>query len=149
MIPTFLQQRGSGTVTVTDIRMSRFWITLDQGVRFVLNCLNRMHGAEIFIPKIPSMNIMDLVEAIAPGCEINLTGIRAGEKLHEVLLSEDEARRSEELDDMFVVKPEDGTFDNQHSEPTSNLVDGFRLASNENSDRLSIAELRELVNPLT
>ena len=105
VIPLFLEQRKRGKITVTDPRMTRFWITLEQGVRFVIRCLEQMHGGEIFVPKIPSMNMMDLAEAIAPGCEIETIGIRPGEKLHEVLVSEDEARNTVELEDMYVIQP--------------------------------------------
>src|SRR5262245_23906910 len=86
VIPLFLKQRKTGTVTVTDPRMTRFWITLEQGVKFVVRCIDLMHGGEVFVPKIPSMNILDLVKVIAPECAIKEVGIRPGEKLHEVLI---------------------------------------------------------------
>src|SRR5271167_4544458 len=105
VIPVFLEQRKSGRITITDSRMTRFWITLDRGVKFVIRCLEQMHGGEIFVPKIPSMRMVDLAESIAPGCEIDVIGIRSGEKLHEVLVSEDEARNALELDDMYVIQP--------------------------------------------
>jgi UDP-N-acetylglucosamine 4,6-dehydratase len=92
VIPIFLEQRKRGKITVTDPRMTRFWITLEQGVRFVVDCIERMHGGEIFVPKIPSMKLVEMAEALAPGCEVEYVGIRPGEKLHEVLISEDEAR---------------------------------------------------------
>src|SRR5439155_26785927 len=103
VIPLFLEQRQHALLTVTDPMMTRFWITLEQGVRFVLRCIGLMRGGEIFVPKLPSMRIMDLAEAIAPGCQFDFVGIRPGEKLHEVLISEDEAREGRELDDMFVI----------------------------------------------
>src|ERR1700681_2748419 len=105
VIPVFMQQRARGRITITDLRMTRFWITLDQGVRFVIRCIEQMHGGEIFVPKIPSMKLLDMAQAIAPDCQIDCVGIRAGEKLHEVLLSEDEARNAIETDDMFVIQP--------------------------------------------
>jgi UDP-N-acetylglucosamine 4,6-dehydratase len=105
VIPLFLDQKRNGTVTVTDDRMTRFWITLEQGVAFVIGCTERMHGGEIFVPKIPSMRIMDLVRAIAPECKVELTGIRPGEKLHEALLSDHEAPHAFEFDDMYVIQP--------------------------------------------
>ena len=105
VVPLFKKQREEGTLAVTDARMTRFWITLEQGVAFVIKCIEMMHGGEIFVPKIPSMPIMDLAKAIAPKCEITFTGIRPGEKLHEVLISEEEARHSLEFDDMYIVKP--------------------------------------------
>src|SRR5690606_6931158 len=83
VVPLFMKQRETGVLTITDPRMTRFWITLDQGVRFVLRCVTMMEGGEIFVPKIPSASIMDVAEAIAPGCRKEITGIRQGEKLHE------------------------------------------------------------------
>ena len=80
VIPVFLEQRKTGKITMTDPRMTRFWITLDRGVRFVIRCMEEMHGGEIFVPKIPSMRMTDLAETIAPGCEIEVIGIRPGEK---------------------------------------------------------------------
>jgi len=105
VVPLFLKQRETGTVTVTDERMTRFWITLEQGVKFVIRGTERMHGGEIFVPKIPSMRVADLAAALAPGCTISVTGIRPGEKLHEALLSEHEVQQALEFDDMFVVQP--------------------------------------------
>lgn len=105
VIPLFLEQRRNGYVTITDPRMTRFWITLEQGVRFVIRCVEEMHGGEVFVPKIPSMTIVDLAEVIAPGCRVEWIGVRPGEKLHEVLVSDDEARTTIELDDMFVIQP--------------------------------------------
>src|SRR5205814_1338200 len=105
VIPFFVEQRRTGRITVTDPRMTRFWITLDQGVRFVIKCIELMHGGEVFVPKIPSMNIMDLAKVVAPDCRVEVVGIRPGEKLHEVLVSEDEARHALELPDMYVIEP--------------------------------------------
>src|ERR1700726_808766 len=93
VIPVFLEQRRRGKITITDPRMTRFWLTLEQGVKFVIRCLEQMHGGEIFIPKIPSMRLLDLAETVAPGCQVEYIGIRPGEKLHEVLVSEDESRQ--------------------------------------------------------
>jgi UDP-N-acetylglucosamine 4,6-dehydratase len=148
VIQIFLEQRRSGRVTVTDPRMTRFWITLEQAVRFVIRCIEQMHGGEVFVPKIPSMNIMDLVEAIAPGCEIEYIGIRPGEKLHEVLISEDEARHTLEFDDMFVILPAHpwwSTGNWSHGRP---LPDGFRYTSDTNPWQLSVDDLRALVKEL-
>src|SRR5712691_3258214 len=105
VIPVFLEQRKRGRITITDARMTRFWLTLEQGVRFVIRAIEQMHGGEIFVPKIPSMRLVDLAETIAPGCAVETIGIRPGEKLHEVLLSEDEARNAVELDEMYVIQP--------------------------------------------
>ena len=99
VIPVFLEQRKRGKITITDTRMTRFWLTIDQGVKFVVRCIEQMHGGEIFVPKIPSMKLVDMAEALAPGCAVESVGIRPGEKLHEVLVSEDESRNTLELDD--------------------------------------------------
>lgn len=105
VIPVFLEQSKRGKITITDVRMTRFWLTLDDAARFVVRCLERMHGGEIFVPKAPSMKVVDIAKAVAPNCDIELLGIRPGERLHEVLLSADEARYSIETDDMFVIQP--------------------------------------------
>jgi UDP-N-acetylglucosamine 4,6-dehydratase len=94
VVPVFLSQRASGVVTITDDRMTRFWLSLEQGVHFVLNCIEQMQGGEVFVPKIPSMKIIDLATLIAPDARVEVIGIRPGEKLHEVLISEDEARHT-------------------------------------------------------
>src|SRR5512146_1702689 len=89
VVPVFLKQRGSGRLTITDDRMTRFWLSLEQGVRFVIKCVEEMRGGEVFVPKIPSLKVIDLARAIAPGASVSIVGIRPGEKLHEVLISED------------------------------------------------------------
>ena len=148
VIPLFLRQRESGRVTVTDPRMTRFWITLEQGVRLVIRTIEQMQGGEVFVPKIPSMNIMDLVEAIAPNCEVEEIGIRPGEKLHEVLISEDESRNTLDLGDVFVIKPERHWWFVGKWEGGIPLPDGFRYASDTNSQWLSVEELKRLVETL-
>jgi UDP-N-acetylglucosamine 4,6-dehydratase len=146
VIPLFLKQRGNGTVTVTDGRMTRFWITLDKGVDFVIRCLEVMHGGEVFVPKIPSMKIMDLVEAVAPGCEVGYIGIRPGEKLHEVLVSEHEARHTVELDDMFMIQPLHPWWGEVGDYPDARPVqDDFRYSSDAPTSWLNIEELRALL----
>lgn len=145
VVPLFAHQRQSGVVTVTDRRMTRFWITLDQGVRFVLRSIEQMHGGEVFVPKIPSMNIMDLAAALAPECRVEEVGIRPGEKLHEMLVSEDEARQSVELDDMFVVKPAHPWWSDDQWKNGKTLADGFTYASNNNPDWLGVDDLRALI----
>ena len=148
VVPVFLQQRHTGKLTVTDERMTRFWISLEQGVRFVIRCIEQMHGGEVFVPKIPSMSVKDLGAAIAPECEIVYSGIRPGEKLHEVLVSEDEARSTVELDDMFVVQPT-GTlwFGKEWEKIGKKLPDGFRYASNTNTDWLDLDGVKEMIRP--
>jgi UDP-N-acetylglucosamine 4,6-dehydratase len=105
VVPLFVRQRAKGVITITDERMTRFWITLDQGVRFVIRCLEQMVGGEVFVPKLPSMRLKDLADVIAPGCRVESIGIRAGEKLHEVLVSRNESLYAYEFDDMFVIEP--------------------------------------------
>lgn len=145
VIPLFLEQRDSGKVTITDPRMTRFWLTLDQGVRFVIDCIERMHGGEVFVPKIPSMNVRDLAAAIAPGCEIEEIGIRPGEKLHEVLISEDEARQAIELEDSFVIQPAHPWWTLENWVEGEPLADGFSYTSDNNQDWLDAPQLRALI----
>jgi UDP-N-acetylglucosamine 4,6-dehydratase len=144
VVPVFLAQRRNGSITVTDPRMTRFWVTLDQGVRFVIRCVEYMHGGEIFVPKIPSMNIMDLAEAVAPGCRVEQIGIRPGEKVHEVLVSEDEARHTVELEDMYVIQPNHPWWPVENWGNAKPLPDGFRYTSDANTQWLSVDTLRAI-----
>jgi len=146
VVPVFLSQRSSGRVTVTDQRMTRFWLTLDDGVDFVLSCLARMHGGEVFVPKIPSMRIMDLAAAVAPGCEVEIVGIRPGEKLHESLLSEDEARRAVELPDMYVILPEGENAPPASTMQGRRLAEGFRYTSDTNDTWLDTDSLKTMIS---
>jgi UDP-N-acetylglucosamine 4,6-dehydratase len=146
VIPVFRAQRSSGRVTVTDLRMTRFWMTIEQGVRFVIRCIEGMHGGEVFVPKIPSMSIVDMAAAIAPGCTMIPVGIRAGEKLHEVLIAEDEARQAVEFDDMFVIRPAHSWWANGNWQDGRPLPDGFRFTSDANSRWLTADELCEMTN---
>ena len=145
VVPVFLEQSRKGIITVTDPRMTRFWITLEQGVEFVIRCIEQMHGGEIFVPKIPSMNIMDLAKAVAPDCEVRYIGIRTGEKLHEVLVSEDEARHTVELDDMYIIQPVLPWWRLENWADAEPLPDGFRFTSGTNTNWLSVEDLRRLI----
>jgi len=148
VVPLFIRQRKEGVITVTDERMTRFWISLDQGVRFVIRCLEEMHGGEVFVPKIPSMTVSDLARAMAPEAEIKFIGIRPGEKLHEVLISEDEARTVVELDDMYVVQPAEAYWFGREWESIGKpLPDDFRYISNKNDDWLTVEKIQEIVKP--
>jgi UDP-N-acetylglucosamine 4,6-dehydratase len=149
VIPLFRQQRPSGKLTVTDQRMTRFWLTLEQGVRFVLRAIEQMHGGEVFVPRIPSMNIMDLAKAIAPECKIELTGIRPGEKLHEVLLSRDEARHAILTDDKYVIFPEYHWWSKDRWAGGKSLPDGFEYTSDQNDLWVTNEELLRIVKELT
>ena len=132
-------------MTVTDGRMTRFWLTLEQGVRFVLGCIERMHGGEVFIPKIPSMRIIDLAEAIAPECEVEFIGIRPGEKLHEVMISRDEARHTLQVDDKYVILPEHPWWSTDQLGRGQALADGFEYTSDSNNQWMSIDELQRML----
>jgi UDP-N-acetylglucosamine 4,6-dehydratase/5-epimerase len=145
VIPVFQEQRKNGSITITDPRMTRFWLTLEQGVEFVIQSISRMHGGEIFVPKIPSMNIMDLAKAIAAESDVKHIGIRPGEKLHEVLISEDEARHSVELDDAYVIQPAHPWWRVEDGAAGRPLPEGFRYASDTNTEWLSDEQLRGLV----
>ncbi len=147
VIPFFLKMKEKGVLPITDKRMTRFWITLEQGVQFVIDSLERMSGGEVFVPKIPSMNIMDLAKAIDPDCKHEFVGIRPGEKLHEVLVPKDDARRTLEFEDFFVIQP---WLDFWKLEKTSyadgkQCPDGFQYASDTNDRWLSIEELQEMI----
>ena len=147
VIPIFLDQRKRGKITITDPRMTRFWLTLEHGVRFVIRCLEEMHGGEIFVPKIPSMRVLDLAETIAPGCEVEQIGIRPGEKLHEVLVSEDESRHTLETEEMFVIQPSHPWWKSENWSRATRLPEGFRYSSDTNERWLTRHELEELVAP--
>ncbi len=143
VVPLFAAQRASGCVTVTDPAMTRFWIRLERGVEFAVQCAELMQGGEIFVPKIPSMRVLDVVEALAPGCQIEVIGIRPGEKLHEILVSEDESRQTLEFDDMFVIEPIDRAWGGKSWEGGKRPARGFRYSSDANEAWLSPEALRE------
>jgi UDP-N-acetylglucosamine 4,6-dehydratase/5-epimerase len=146
VIPLFLEQRATGVVTVTDPDMTRFWIELEQGVEFAIRCGAIMRGGEIFVPKIPSMRITDLVETVAPGCRRDLIGIRPGERLHEILISEDESRQAIEFDDMFVLEPAFPSWTIAPWEGGKRLPPGVRYSSDNNTAWLSDKQMREMVD---
>jgi len=145
VIPVFRSQADTGTLTITDERMTRFWITLEQGVQFVISCLADMQGAEVFVPKISSMRIVDLAEAIAPGCSKQFVGIRPGEKLHEVLISSDESRTAIDLGDRYVIMPINPWFAPPIYPESEPVVDGFEYRSDTNSNWVSSSELVRMV----
>ena len=150
VVPLFLKQRPSGKLTITDDRMTRFWISLEQGVRFVIRCIEQMQGGEVFVPKIPSMRMVDLAKALAPEARVEIIGIRPGEKLHESLISEDEARNAVELDDMFVVQPAaaDLWFGHAWEEKGKKLPDGFTYTSANNTQWLDVAGINAILDPI-
>jgi UDP-N-acetylglucosamine 4,6-dehydratase len=147
VIPIFQEQRKRGRITVTDPRMTRFWITLKQGVDFVIRCIETMHGGEIFVPKIPSMKLVDMATAIAPECDIDFIGIRPGEKLHEALVSEDEARQTLETKEMYVIRPNHPWWSADNWTNAMPVREGFRYTSDTNEQWLTAADLQEFIVP--
>lgn len=146
VIPFFQKKKAEGVLPITDPRMTRFWITLEQGVDFVLKNLERMVGGELFVPKLPSMNIMDLARAICPECRTEVIGIRPGEKLHEVMISKDDARNTVEFDTYYVIKPMFRYFERRFCEGGGKPApDDFEYNSGTNSWWLTIDELTEML----
>ena len=125
--------------------MTRFWIALEQGVLFVINCIGKMHGGEIFIPKIPSMKVTDIADVIAPKAEREIIGVRPGEKINEILLTEEEATHAQEFDNYFVIEPEFPFWRKEDLEDGEPLPCGFEYTSDNNHWWLSKAELAELL----
>ena len=149
VVPIFLRQRQNGTLNITDKRMTRFWLTLEQGVRFVLHCIEVMQGGEVFVPKLPSTSIVELAKVVAPQAKLNEVGIRPGEKLHEVLISEDEARTAVEVENMYVIQPAHGPgFVYSWSDTGKALPEGFYYTSNENPQQLSADALKGMIAPI-
>lgn len=149
VIPFFKSRRTSGVLPITDPRMTRFWITLENGIKFVEKCIERMRGGEVFIPKLASMRIEDLAKAMAPECRLEVIGIRPGEKLHEMLIPGDEARNTIEFDDYYVIRPrhlqikrDTETYDGVRGKPVS---DNFEYASDTNTQWVTNEELLEII----
>jgi UDP-N-acetylglucosamine 4,6-dehydratase len=149
VIPFFLSRKKTGLLPITDPRMTRFWITLQKGVDFVIDCIERMAGGELFVPKIPSMNIMDLAAAIAPECKHEMVGIRPGEKLHEVMVPEDDARNTVMLDDRYVILPVADWSWLDHYKHMKRCPEGFRYASDTNDQWLSREQLVAMLEHVT
>lgn len=144
VIPLFRKMRETGVITITDPRMTRFWITLEQGVKLVLASIERMQGGEIFVPKIPSMKITDLAEAVAPDCRHEYIGVRPGEKLHEVMIPEDDARNTMEMDDFYIIQPQFPWWGRKNWPGGKPVPDNFRYASDTNHWWLTVDELRKM-----
>lgn len=149
VIPFFQQKiaEGTDTLPITDERMTRFWITLEQGVNFVLSSFEIMKGGEIFIPKIPSMNIMDLAKAMAPDLKHEVIGIRPGEKLHELMVSFDDGRNTLELDDRYIIEPSFSFWErDSFLKNGAKLVENdFSYSSDNNNEWLSTEEIKEMI----
>jgi UDP-N-acetylglucosamine 4,6-dehydratase len=144
VVPVFRDQVGRGELTITDERMTRFWITLDQAVEFVAACISRMRGGEVFIPRLPSMRVVDLAEAIAPGMPITYTGIRPGEKLHEALLTAEESRHTVDRKDHLIIEPEHPFWDSDSTDG-QRLPEGYTYTSDNNDTWLDVDKLRRLL----
>ena len=147
VIPFFLQKRKEGVLPITDERMTRFWITLEQGAALVLNALREMKGGELWVPKIPSMRVMDLVRVIAPTCKTEIVGIRPGEKLHEVMIPVDDGRQTLEFKDHFIITPTFSWWDlNWHAEKGGKPgQDGFYYGSDNNTEWLGEEALADMI----
>ena len=150
VIPFFLARRKEGVLPVTDPRMTRFWITLEQGAALVLNALQDMKGGELWVPKIPSMRITDLARVIAPECQTPVVGIRPGEKLHEVMIPVDDGRQTIEFRDHFIIKPAFPWWgEHWHMEKGGRpCPDGFYFGSDNNTEWLADAELARMIAAL-
>ena len=145
VIPLFLCQREKGEITITDEQMTRFWITLDQGVKFVIKCIDIMKGGEVFVPKIPSMKIIDLAEVIAPLAKKKIIGIRPGEKIHETLLTKEEALHTKETDEYFIIEPEFPFWDKENFKDHKFLSCGFSYSSDTNKDWFSKKDIKKII----
>ena len=157
VIPYFMKQKENGVLPITDERMTRFNITLQEGVDFVLKCLNKMWGGELFVPKNPSYRILDVAKAIAPKAQHKIVGIRPGEKLHEEMITQTDAMNTIEFDDYFVISPNSEylswrkeIFINESNEIIGkNCMDGFSYNSGTNEHFLTVDELRVLIENQT
>lgn len=149
VVPLFKEQAKKGELTITDKRMTRFWITLKQGVDFVIQCIDEMDGGEIFVPKIPSMKIVDLAKAIAPGVEVKEIGIRPGEKLDEVLLTKEEAKHTKEFDNHFIIEPEFPFWDGVNCKHGKKVQEDFEYTSSKNTNWLTKAQLKDILNNIS
>jgi len=151
VVPFFLKQKKKGVLTITDERMTRFNITLQEGVDFVLQCLEKMWGGELFVPKIPSYKILDVAEAIAPDAKYEIIGIRPGEKLHEEMITKTDAMNTLEFDNYYVILPSTNMWDiekfkNESNSSIGEMCEfGFSYDSNNNKHFLSVDELRQLI----
>jgi len=151
VVPFFrrLLQQGASELPITDPRMTRFWISLDQGVAFVLSCLELTQGGEIFVPKIPATLVSDLATAMAPEAKHTVVGIRPGEKLHEVMISADDSRVTYELDDRYVIEPEFVEYTRKSFAKVrgaKKVAEGFNYASDNNPERLDAEGIRSLMS---
>jgi UDP-N-acetylglucosamine 4,6-dehydratase len=150
VVPFFKKIANTGRLPITDERMTRFWITLPQAVQFVIDSIERMSGGEIFVPRIPSTTITDLAKAIAPNAEIDLVGIRPGEKLHEEMISENDAHRTYRFENYFVIAPTFAGWGNNSNYEKGELVaEGYSYQSDTNDWFLNVAEIEKLLDSIS
>ncbi len=148
VIPLFKQQSENGILTITDSRMTRFWITLDQGVDFVMRCVEMMNGGEIFVPKLPVMKIIDLAHVIAPDSEVKIIGIRPGEKIHEEMVSISESRTTFEYDDFYCIMPAYHSWPLEPPMGGTKVGDDFVYSSETSEQTVSEQDLQRIVEEL-
>jgi len=148
VVPFFALRIKDGVIPITDKRMTRFFITLEQAVDFVIRCFDIMQGGELFVPKIPSVKIAELAKVMAPSCKTKVVGIRPGEKLHEVMISEDDSRNALEFKDYYIVKPSFPWWDDNIHYKGKNVPDGFRYASNTNKEWLEGERLKKMLDSI-
>jgi len=146
VVPHFKRLAPTGVLPITDERMTRFWITLDQGVDFVIDMLGLMHGGELFVPKIPSMRMVDLAHAMAPDARLNVVGIRPGEKLHEQMISVDDARRTVDAGSFYVIQPDAEWWKGGGWTQATPVPEGFSYTSDTNTEWLTTEQLRTMVS---
>jgi UDP-N-acetylglucosamine 4,6-dehydratase/5-epimerase len=147
VIPIFKRQAEEGELTITDDAMTRFWITLPQAVQFVVDCIGRMRGGEVFVPKIPSMQVTSIADAIAPGVPRRIIGIRPGEKIHEVLITADESRHAVGFDDYYAIYPAFPFWSEDYPQG-SELPPGFRYSSDVNDVWLAADDIRDMAGAI-
>jgi len=146
VVPRFLKAREEGVVRITNPEMTRFWITLDGAIDFVINSLETMQGGEIFIPKLPSMSIGEMAKALCPECEVNITGIRPGEKMHEVMVPMNESHNTYDCGKYYIIQPAYRFFERANVACIGKKVPlEFEYSSDTNSQWLSKEELVEMV----
>lgn len=148
VVPLFMKLKNTGKLPITDPRMTRFWITLEEGVEMVFTALEKMQGGEIFVPKIPSMKVIDLAEAIAPECELEIVGIRPGEKLHESLITASDARHTLEFENYYIIQPEFSWWRLGNHKDGKPIEEDFEYTSDKNEEWLTVEEMREMLKQL-
>ena len=132
VIPFFLERAKEGSIPITDERMTRFWLTIEDGVQFVLDSLERMHGGEIFVPKIPSFKVTDVAKVVCPGISTRVIGIRPGEKLHEIMITEDDSNYTYEFDDHFAILSPSLLASGAYKDSGTKVPEGFKFSSDNN-----------------